>query len=609
MNSHRHIDQAPLPLLEPLPRVGRPRAIHPAHAACGWSFTSLSAFITRHRLLLLGLTFVLALAIRLVGLDASGFSDDEMNKVQAVAAYRAGQFDANAEHPMLMKLLMLASTAAVDGWNGTIAAALALPPIAPETALRLPNAAAGAATTLVLFLLVELFFDTHVALAAALFWALDVNATGINRIGKEDSLLLFFLLLGAWLYERGKHTGRQDPSRAQRWYVSSGAAFGLMLASKYMPHYFGLYALFNQVSDPVPGANKPRKRWFYAALAAAFLIGNAAILMPEVWRYILGYVGGQTLEHHGYLYAHELYTNDVSHSPWGLPVTFYLVFLLTKVPLTALGMVGLGVGEMWRRSRERGVIFLRIFIVLVLLPYSLVASKFLRYMLPVLAMLDIVAALGLVWLVRRIALGAERGRGSPGTVDPLSGLQRFNPLGVTPPASPFSRSARLAAALAVAAIALGGPLLAQRESSPFPSLFQNVIGRAVSGGLLFPDDELYDFGVREAVARIASDARPNAVVASEAPAVTRWYLDAAGRPDIVSTRLSDAGVPAGGADGWVIAQDAHLYYENAPTIAWLRDAHQPWARIMLRAHTAVELFRLPGTPAGGPGGVYHTAAR
>jgi hypothetical protein len=40
-------------------------------------------------------------------------------------------------------------------------------------------------------------FDWPTASWAALLWALDVNATAVNRIGKEDTFLLAFFLLGA----------------------------------------------------------------------------------------------------------------------------------------------------------------------------------------------------------------------------------------------------------------------------------------------------------------------------------------------------------------------------------------------------------------------------
>jgi len=98
----------------------------------------------------------------------------------------------------------------------------------------LPNAIAGAATTLVLFLVVELLFGLPAAIAASALWALDVNAIAISRIGKEDTFLLLFFLVAVWCYERAKRQGVTEPAAAQRWYAGSGAAFGLMLASKYM---------------------------------------------------------------------------------------------------------------------------------------------------------------------------------------------------------------------------------------------------------------------------------------------------------------------------------------------------------------------------------------
>jgi len=66
------------------------------------------------RALVLTLALGAALPIRLINLGASGFSEDEINKWHAVQAYRAGDFTANAEHPMLMKLAAWASVTAGD---------------------------------------------------------------------------------------------------------------------------------------------------------------------------------------------------------------------------------------------------------------------------------------------------------------------------------------------------------------------------------------------------------------------------------------------------------------------------------------------------------------
>src|SRR3982751_3160193 len=102
-------------------------------------------FTTRGLLLLI---LVTAATLRLPALATFGFSDDESAKLQAVAAYRHGDFAANAEHPMLMKLAMWGSMSAAERWTRQAPPALA---IAPETALRLPNAVAGIATVLVVY--------------------------------------------------------------------------------------------------------------------------------------------------------------------------------------------------------------------------------------------------------------------------------------------------------------------------------------------------------------------------------------------------------------------------------------------------------------------------
>src|SRR6266702_3239999 len=241
-------------------------AAFPSTRASTWPLLSLERFaISRARasaLLLVAVT-VLAFGVRFAALSTFGLSEDEINKVRAIEQYRHARFGANAEHPMLMKMAMWGSLELAGAWNRV---AGSNHPIAMETAVRLPNALAGAATTPVLFGLSQLLFGTSVAMMASLFWALDVNAIAINRIGKEDTFLLFFFLLAVWCYERAKRQGATDPAGAQRWYGLSGASFGLMLASKYMPHYLALYAFFNVITGRNPGANRPDKVRYYGTL-------------------------------------------------------------------------------------------------------------------------------------------------------------------------------------------------------------------------------------------------------------------------------------------------------------------------------------------------------
>ncbi|HEY5403643.1 MAG TPA: glycosyltransferase family 39 protein, partial [Pyrinomonadaceae bacterium] len=117
---------------------------------------------------------------RVTGLSAEGLSEDELNKLNAVADYRAhGLTGANGEHPMLMKTLEAVSIIAAEKWNNTsFVAAHQAESIAPETALRFPGTVLGAFTALLIYLITAELFGAEVALIAAALWAFDPSAIG-----------------------------------------------------------------------------------------------------------------------------------------------------------------------------------------------------------------------------------------------------------------------------------------------------------------------------------------------------------------------------------------------------------------------------------------------
>jgi hypothetical protein len=546
-------------------------AVFPATQPTTWPLLSLQRLaISRARVRVVALAVVTSLAFgyRAVALSTYGLSEDEINKVRAIEQYRHGHFGANAEHPMLMKLAMWGSVELTGVWNHVAPTGQT---IAIESAIRLPNVLAGTLTTLVLFGLAELLFGTGVAVVASLLWALDVNAIAINRIGKEDSFLLFFFLLAMWCYERAKRQGATDPIGAQRWYGRSGASFGLMLASKYMPHYLGIYAFFNAISDRHPGANRPDKVRYYGAMFATFVAANAAVLMPETWQYCIQYVQGTNLVHHGYLYAGQLYVTNIPISPLGVPATFYLRLLTTKVPLAVLGATAAGLIELIRRRHDRGFVLLRVWLVFVLVPYSLMAAKFMRYALPMFVAIDLVAAVGLVagigWLLRKRWLA----RVTRVTVSLVAGV----------------------GSIAVLAFGL-------QSASPFYSVFRNAIGeRIAAAGETFPE-EAYDYGVREAVATIVEDAETtedaatSGSIVSDAPAVVAYYLNAAGRTDLEARSLSGEGIPNSRRASWVIVQDDHATFENHDVVEQLRRQSVPWREFRAGDALTAQVFRIPG---------------
>ena len=508
----------------------------------------------------LTLTAIVAVAMtfRLGSLATYGLSDDEVTKVRATEAYARGDFTVNAEHPMLMKVAIWASLAAAGRWNAVAPKAYQIP---VEAAVRLPNALIGTASVLVMYGVAHAYFGTPVALIAAMLLAVDPAVTSINRLAKEDTFVVFFFLLAVWLYERAKQVGARDTVRAQPWYMGSAAAFGLMLASKYLPHFYGLYCVVNVATHRDAGPNSPIKRRFFATLGAAFAIANFALFFPGTVHRILGYLQGGGMAHHGWPYAERLWVTDVPISALGIPPTFYAVFLLTRLPVVTLIGAVIGGIVAWTRRRERGYVFLRVFFVFQLVGFSVMAAKFLRYSLPILVILDLMAAVGIVaaleWLFKRLK----------------SNL----------------RPVFMAIACATLAIVL---FAGQLHASPFFSMHRTTLARALdANGRRFPEGS-YDFGVREAVTRIVASARPGAEVISDVPQVVEFYLSRSSRTDLQVKSLSGSGVFSKTREQWVLVQDAHVYFETEEVIALLRLRHRPIAEFRMDDVTVLQLFRI-----------------
>jgi dolichyl-phosphate-mannose-protein mannosyltransferase len=507
----------------------------------------------------LALTAIVAVAVtfRVTSLATYGLSDDEVTKVRATEGYSRGDFSVNAEHPMLMKLAIWSSLGVAGRWNQAVPAAYQIP---VEAAVRLPNALAGAASVLVMYGVANAYFGTPVALIAALLLALDPAVTAINRLAKEDTFVVFFFLLAVWLYERGKQVGARNTVQAQPWYLGSAAGFGLMVASKYLPHFYGLYCLTNVATLRDAGPNSPNKRRFFATIGVAFIIANFAVVFPSTWGHMLSYVQGSGMSHHGWPYAHRLWVTDVPISTLGIPPTFYLMLLLTRLPLVTLAGAAVGAAIAWSR-RERGYVFLRVFFIFQLIGYSAMAAKFLRYSLPILVVVDLIAAVGIVasvtWLLTR--------------------------------AKSEVRTVLVPIAYGALAVVL---FAGQAQASPFFSMHRTTLARWLDpDGRRFPESS-YDFGVREAVSRIAASARPGAEIVSDVPQVVAFYLSRGPRRDLQVKSLSGSGVFSNTTEQWVLVQESHVYFETEELIALLRLRHAPVAEFRMDDVRVLQLFRI-----------------
>jgi Dolichyl-phosphate-mannose-protein mannosyltransferase len=524
----------------------------------------------------LALLFALGLGLRVLGLGAVGFAEDEINKLEAVGAYARGRITPNAEHPMLMKTLIFVSLTAARTWNANAPAAAQ---VSDEAALRFPNALFGALTVLPLFLLTQSFFGRRTGLIAAALWAAGVNSVTYNRIAKEDTLLVFFMLSAFYFYVRAKQTSGFEPKRKRKFYVGSAVSFGLMFASKYFPHYFGLNMLYHHlVAQRRREPGEPPGRTpalFYPIVLVAFLAANPAILLPETWHYINSYSSEQLLTHHGYLFADRLYPNTISSTPFGTPVYFYLLFLAIKVPLPVVAAMIAGLVLCARRWREPGPAFLLLMFVLWIVPYSLMGAKWLRYTLSLMPLVYMLAAVGIVWLIERAARMAN-------DRDALS-RNGARAAGSTLPA-------RAVAAL-VLLVFVAWPAWNAYVSLPHYALYTNALARN-SAGRFFPHDEFYDDRLREALRFVAERAPQGATVVHETPGVARYYLEKFGRADLQSRVLSDPNfrLEAAPRPAYYLLQRGRTYFENREKMDEVRARLPKVHEELIDGASAVEVY-------------------
>jgi len=509
----------------------------------------------------LAMCVVLGLGLRITQLGAIGFAEDEMNKLDAIRAYEHGDISANAEHPMMMKALIFASVKGASAWHNLTGRV-----ISDEFALRLPNAIVGALTAIPLFLLTAAYFDRWTGLLAAGFWAFGINAIALNRVGKEDTLLVFFMLFAFYFYVRAKQISPRDEAR-RRNYILSGISFGFMLASKYFPHYFGLNALFHHkfhVRKPEPGEPSGKTPTiFYLLILLAFLLANPAVLLPQVWDYLNAYTGERLLVHTGYLFGDQLYKNNMSSTPfWGTPAYFYLLFMAIKIPLLVLVsfLVGFFISlKSWRQPGHAFVVFMFLFWIV---PYSLIGGKWLRYSLSLMPFIYMIAAVGVFALIGF-----------------LSRLLKASK----------ETSAIISAAAVIVFMLLPG--WTAYANVPHYALYTNALaaGRA---GYYFPHDEFYDDGLREAIKFVSDVAPQPAIIAHETPAVTRYYLGRFSRPDLNSQVISSADFDPEklAAPTYIIVQRGRTYFENRDKIDFIRANFTKVYEVKIGEATAAEVF-------------------
>ena len=531
--------------------------------------------LTNSRSLVLIALIVLVVAgfgFRVNGLSAEGLSEDELNKLSAVADYRAhGLTGANGEHPMLMKAFQAASVILVEKWNNSHSANQ----IAPETALRLPGAIVGALTTVLIFLVVAELFGVEVALIAAALWAFDPNAIGFNRVAKEDTFLLFFFLLANVFWLRGQRVAESTDQNPNKYYWATAASYGAMVASKYVPHLFTVsicyYWMFQGIPETRWRLGKKRLLMFFIIMGLAFVVLSPTILLPETWKQMGLFAGGKRVGHDGYEFMNKLYPQRVDDWLHGIPFYFYFVFTAVKLPLlTLLGFVT-GLPLLFRKKLGDGRYFILFWFMLWVVAFVFPGGKFTRYYTTVLPAVLITSALGIQFAGRWLANG----------IASFDWVERPNNLRHYVPAT-------------LAVIVIVASVVNSVQAAPHFRLFTNWIGGGTEwAGYYFPHDEFYDASMRDVLNEIAQRARPGARVVSESPSLATYYAERANRPDLVCLSLSDRDALEQLTPGdFIIVARGRRYFSNDMLTTTVEKYTVPSAEFHLGSIPSANLYQL-----------------
>jgi 4-amino-4-deoxy-L-arabinose transferase-like glycosyltransferase len=493
--------------------------------------------------------------LRLRGLSAEGFGDDEVHKWLAALRYLRGEFSGDdVEHPMLMKVL-IAGFAVIGtrlGWE-------------PETITRLPNALAGALSIWVVAQLGRRLFGRGAGLCAAALAAVSTTFVGYQRIAKEDTLLGLFLMLLLWCFAEAKAAADDGRATAQRrWEAFAAASVAGMFASKYFFFLTPIPVAAYLWLRPVSAWRVPLRRWVQLVVIAAaiWVCLDWTPFLPSTWEYARTYLTGQQTVHGSLFFMGRVYHNLLECGVHGTPVWFYLVFTAVKLaPLTVVfALAGLAAAIVLRRPSHRIVLS---WIAVWFVVHSASGSKWGRFFVAVLPAFLLLAGHGAALAVEW--LRARRPAYAP------------------------------AAAAAVLLLLVGGEARAALVHAPHYRLYINAFGGGDANvDWFFPHCDFFDAGFREAIQQIAARAEPGAEVSTEIDWPAELYAERAGRPDLRQTLVRRGRACRSDQPCYVVVQIGRLYFLNEDAVRSL-SGREPWTTIRIRGEDAVRVYRLqPG---------------
>jgi hypothetical protein len=474
-----------------------------------------------------------ALVVRLWGIGAADPGQAEHHKLEALAAWRAGEWIVDGEHPALFKGAAWLATGLLGDGVG---------------ALRVPSAVAGAAACVLAVLVGRRLAGPVAGWAAGALLALGTVPVAIDRVGKEDALMLA-LALGAvlvWLHAEG---------RPGRW-LGVAALAGAAAAAKYeaaplLPALVlaGRIGLGPRLAPPgVRGGLRVA-----GAFAAAHLALNPLLLLPAQWEFLWGFTSalaggtpppdGTVVPTDGFAAAGEIHQVK--------PVWYYALYLGVKAQPAWVVLVLAGAALAAAR-RTRPDLLLLAWGAGYVAAVSLVPFGFARYLAPALPALAILG--GLAW--QRATAGRP----------------------------PWVQAGAAAAGVTALALPLAPAL-------PLPSLYVSPLGGGSREALHWtPDDAVGNLGAARAVAFIER-AIPAGRVAAADPTLVRFLSGGRLRAVAVEGLAPRPAALRAAGVGSVLVQPSQVSLGNAPLFRWLGRA-RPATVVRVRGLVVARVYRV-----------------
>lgn len=355
---------------------------------------ALTGYLARHALrridrraaLAAAAVFLVALAVRLVGLGDQGQTWDEDANWSAGRNYvtnllsldfSASSWRWNLEHPPLMKYLAGIGAQLADGYG-------------PARAI---SALLMAAACAMLVPLGRRLLSPAVGILAGLFAAFTPHLVGHGQIVGHEAPSALLWTVALYLALRAHDpSDRPDPRRLERRLLVLGVVVGLAISERFVN---GLLAPLLGVVLLLEAPPEARRRTLVLGLTLVPLVvlATAFLLWPRLWSAPIAHLGS----------ALGVLTSSPSIEPFLGAITetpgrsYFLVYLVATAPLGLLAAAAI-----WPlrvvRLRERGSLYLALWLLVPLLVLlSPVRRDGVRYILPALLALDVAAAAGLAY--------------------------------------------------------------------------------------------------------------------------------------------------------------------------------------------------------------------